>query len=106
MSGSLSELALQLDDLVRTVPGVATLFSANPALLRSARQLTAGGEVAMITVGSTDTGLTVVASIGVMADVQAPITARAVSDAIRVALAGWPGVSEIAVRVSRVAGPL
>lgn len=104
MNADLNQLALRLDAVVRVVPGVSSLFSAEPALVRSARAITAAQPVGLVKVAAGPDGLSIVASVGVSAEVQAPTTALTVSDAIRDALD--PAVAETAaihVRVSRIA---
>jgi hypothetical protein len=104
VNAELNQLALRLDAVVRVVPGVSSLFSAEPALVRSARAIAAAAPVALVSVAPGAEGLSIVASVGVSAAVQAPTTARTVSDAIRDALD--PTVAETAaihVRISRIA---
>jgi len=93
-------IAALLDEVVRGVPGVATLFAADPALLRSARQLTAFADtVPLVAVSESADVLTIAVNIGVDDDEQAPMTAASVAVAIRAALPGRE--VEVAVRVSR-----
>jgi hypothetical protein len=103
MTDDLESLATRLDAVVRSVPAVAALYSAEPALLRSALELTVGPaeELALVSVRRAEDGLSIVASVAASAEQQAPVTALAVSAAIRAALD--PGVeAEILVRVSRI----
>ena len=95
---------MNLDDIVRSVPGVLALYSAPPAVVTSARQLVAGGgDVALVSVRGTPEGSEIVASIGVGGQEQAPRIAAAVSAAILAALPeGVP--ASVHVRVSRVLG--
>ncbi|CAN5176247.1 hypothetical protein [Frigoribacterium sp. UYMn621] len=105
MTDELDSLAAQLDAVVRSVPTVAALYAAEPGLLRSVRELTAGADtpLAMVSVRRAQQGLAIVASVAASGRQQAPVTALAVSTAIRSALA--PGVeAEILVRVSRIEG--
>lgn len=101
MNPDLHATALRLDEVVRTVPGVVSLFSSDAALVRATRELTATAVPAMISVSLVEGELVVAASVGVSTDQQAPVTARAVSDAIRRALGDLP-ISDIRVRISRV----
>jgi hypothetical protein len=102
MSEDLRAIARRLDEVARSVPGVATLFAADPALLRAAKELTTGGDpVPLSTVSRAGDTLTVTISVGVTGQNQAPDTAAAVAAAARVALEGR--AAEILVRVSRVA---
>lgn len=101
MSATLTELARQLDEAVRAVPGVVTLFSADAALVRATRELTESVSPAMTSVRQTDDGLQIVASVGVDTERQVPATAKEVSDAIRGAVTGEP-IAGLVVRVSRV----
>ncbi len=104
MNTELNDLALRLDAVVRVVPGVSSLFSAEPALVRSARAIATTEPVGLVSVAPGVDGLSVIASVGVSTAVQAPTTALTVSDAIRDALD--PAVAETAaihVRVSRIA---
>ena len=105
MSRDLAELALEVDAVIRSIPGVVTLFSVDPALLRTARELTSGAQdLALSQVLAGDDGLSIVASVGVAGDTQAPATARTISDAIRGSLgADDRATASIHVRVSRVA---
>ena len=101
MSANTAELALRLDDAVRAVPGVVALFSADAALVRATRELTASVAPAMVSIRETDDGLQVVVSVGMNTDRQVPETTRAVSDAIRDTVGGVP-IAELVVRVSRI----
>ncbi len=104
MTGELDSVAMMLDDVVRSVPGVAALYSAQPAIVRSARELTTGA-AALVVVRSDRNGVSVIASVGVVGDRQARATAQAVSEAIRDALVDGPAVgATVHVRVSRIAG--
>lgn len=103
MSVDLSALAVQLDDIVRAVPGVNVLYSATPAIVSSVRQIAPGGATtSLVQVRAADDGVQIVASIGVLASVQGPATAADVSAAI---LAAVPEGLEakVHVRISRVA---
>lgn len=105
MSDELKSLAGRLDAVVRAVPAVAALFAADPALLRSARELTTrpDGGLALVSVTHAAEGLSIVVSVAASGQQQAPVTALAVSTAIRAALD--PGIqAEILVRVSRIEG--
>ena len=95
---------MNLDDVVRAVPGVQALYSAAPALVASARQIAAGGaDVALVAVKETAEGLDIIANIAVASSAQAPQTAAAVSAALLAALpAGTP--ASVHVRISRVLG--
>lgn len=101
MTRDLGELATRLDEVVRSVPGVLGLFSADAALVRATRELTSTATPAMMKVTAGDDGLLIVASVGVSADRQAPLTARAVSAAIRTELGAEP-IADLTVRISRV----
>jgi len=102
MTDDLDSLATRLDDIVRAVPSVTALYAAEPALLRSARELTVGrAGHPLVSVGRVEEGLSIVASVAASAHQQAPVTALAVSAAIRAALD--PGIeAQILVRVSRI----
>jgi hypothetical protein len=102
MSDDLRAIAVNLDAVVRTVPGVATVFAADPALLRAAKQLTTGPDsVPLTAVSRAGDTLTVTVSVGVTGQNQAPDTAAAVAAAVRAELGG--NAAEILVRVSRIA---
>lgn len=102
MSEDLRSIARRLDDVARSVPGVATLFAADPALLQAAKRLAAGGESSPLTTVSraADT-LTVTISVGVRGELKAPDTAAAVASAVKAALP--ESNVAVLVRVSRVA---
>ncbi|MHC5795683.1 hypothetical protein ACVXZ4_05935 [Lacisediminihabitans sp. FW035] len=103
MTDDLEALAVRLDAVVRAVPAVASLYSADPALLRSVREIGTGPStrIPLVTVRRADAGFSIVASVAASGSQQAPVTARAVSTAIRAALD--PGMeAEILVRVSRI----
>ncbi len=104
MSRQLSELGLRVDAVIRSVPGVVTLFSADPVLVRTARELTAGArEVALTQLSEDDDILTVTASVGVDGDEQAPAAARTIADAVRSSLPEADrATAVIHIRVSRV----
>ncbi len=103
MTDELELLATRLDTVVRAVPAVAAIYSAEPALLRSALELTAGpaAQLALVSVRRVEQGLSIVASVAASAEQQAPVTALAVSTAIRTAL-GPDVEAQILVRVSRI----
>jgi hypothetical protein len=102
MSSESAELALQLDEVVRGVPGVVALFSTRPAVVQSARELAPASPVALVTVSRSSVGVSIEVSVGVASETQAPVTARGVSQAIRDALeTGTP--ADIHVRIARVA---
>jgi hypothetical protein len=104
MTRELDEIALSLDAVVRSVPGVAALFSATPAIVHSARELTPGS-AALTEVAADAEGIAIVASVGVTGTTQARVTAQAVSEAIRDAIRGGPAEhAVIRVTVSRVVG--
>ena len=101
MSDDLRALARSLDGVVRSVPGVATLFAADPLLLRATRQLAAADDtVALVTVIRGSEFVEVTVSIGVSSEAQAPDTAAAVAAAVRESLP-WPDAA-VHVRVSRI----
>jgi hypothetical protein len=111
---TLAALGAHLDAVVRAVPGVVTLYSATPAVLHAVTQLALGSNTAasLVRVTTTDTGIEILASVGVDPESQAPATAAAVASAIRAGLAdgaagastaGTDGaVATVSVRVSRV----
>ena len=105
MSRQLSELGLQVDAIIRAVPGVVALFSADPILVRTARELTAGAEdVALTRIVEDNDVLTITASVGVDGDEQAPAAARTIADAVRAGLPeAYRADAAIHIRVSRVA---
>ena len=95
---------MNLDEIVRSVPGVLALYSAGPAVVTSARQLVAGaGDVSLVSVRENAGGTEIIASIGVGGDEQAPRIAAAVSAAILAAVPDGSSAS-VHVRVSRVLG--
>lgn len=98
----LALLGRELDVVVRAVPGVVALYSARPAIVTSLRNVTAGDDpTSLVQVQSTDEGLSIVASIGVSSEWQAPHTAAVVSAAVLDAVPD--GVhARVHVRVSRV----
>jgi hypothetical protein len=101
VNDDLGALALSLDDVVRAVPGVVSLFAADPVLLRSTRQLTAHqAALALVTVTRSGESAEVTVSVGVGGGIQAPDTAAAVAAAVREALP-WPDAI-VHVRISRV----
>jgi hypothetical protein len=104
MTDDLLLLASRLDAAVRQVPGVTTVFAADAALVRTARQLTVGTEpLPLVSVAASDDGVAVIASVGVTGGELAPVTAAIVAAAIRSVLP--IGVdATVAVRVSRIAG--
>lgn len=102
MSAETAALAARLDDVVRTIPGVAALYSSTPAVIASVRQLAIGAEPStLIAVSAVEDRCEIVVNIGVESTVQAPATAAAVSAAI---LDAVPTGLEAAVhvRVSRI----
>ena len=96
----MSDLALTLDAVVRAVPGVISLFSVEPAVVTSVKELArAGGSLVSISGPADATVITV--SVGVDASAAAPTTAATIADSIHAALpAGM--LAEVVVRVSRV----
>lgn len=102
MSHDLTALAARLDDVVRGVPGVSTLYSATPAIVSSVRQIASGGAAAsLVQVREVDGVVQIVASIGVGSDAQGPATAADVSAAVLGELP--PGTdARVHVRISRV----
>jgi hypothetical protein len=104
MSDDLRVLARELDDLVRGLPGVITLFAADPVMLRSAKQITARDEaIPLIAVRTSNESAEITVSVGVSSTSQAPETAAAVAAAVRTLLP-WPDAL-VHVRVSRVSEP-
>ncbi len=104
MSDDLQELARRLDNLVRGVPGVLTLFAADPVLLRSAKQVTARDEtLPLIAVRASNESAEITVSVGVSNENQAPETAAMVAAVIRASLP-WPD-AVVRVRVSRISAP-
>ena len=98
----MSELARTLDELVLSLPGVVSLFSTEPALARSARELVGGDTSRVLVSGAVDAAPDrIVVSLGVSADAQAPVTAAGVAAAIRSQLPP-DAATEIVVRISRV----
>ena len=103
MSDDLRRLARSLDDVVRQVPGVITLFAADPILLRSAKQITAGDDaIPLIAVRRSSSSAEVTVSVGVSSENQAPDTAAAVTAVVRESLPWADAV--VHVRVSRISG--
>lgn len=108
---TLATLGDRLDAVVRGVPGVVALYSATPAVLHAVTQLALGSNTAasLVRVTTTDTGIEILASVGVDPESQAPATAAAVASAIRAALADGAAATSadgaealVNVRVSRV----
>ena len=96
----MSELARTLDSVIRAVPGVVTLFSVEPALVSSVRELARANDSLVDISGTTDAPVITV-SVGVDASAGAPTTAATIAAAIHAALPA--GVSaDVAVRISRV----
>ena len=91
-----------LDSLVLGLPGVVSLFSTEPAIARSARELLSGERALVEVTGPVDAAPErIVASVGVDANAQAPVTAAGVAAAIRATLPP-DAPTEIVVRISRV----
>ena len=102
MSNDLAALAGHLDDVVRAVPGVSALYSATPAIVSSVRQIASGGTaIGLVQVRAADEGLQILASIGVLPDVQGPATAAEVSSAILAAVPSGMD-AKVHVRISRI----
>lgn len=96
----MSELARQLDLVVRAVPGVVTLFSVEPAIVSSVKELARATD-SLVTVAGTADAPVITVSVGVDASAGAPTTASTIAAAIHAALPAGV-VAEVVVRVSRV----
>jgi len=98
------ELAAELDELVRRIPGVATIY--RPASLAevvtAARDALRGSESALVQVGDADGTLAIALTIGVAGDSAAGATCRAVHDAIADRLGGYGRDAAITVTVAHV----
>jgi hypothetical protein len=102
VTDDLRALALELDEVVKSVPGVSALFAADQALVRSAKQLTTRKKSLPLTkVTRSGNAYAVTVSVGISSDKRAPDAAAAVASAVRAALP-WPN-AEVLVRVSRIA---
>lgn len=101
MTNELAHFAIGLDAVVRSVPGVHSVFSVAPQLVRAL-----SSEPGPLTkVGVNDDGIAITCSVGVATGSQARSTAQAVSEAIRNAIASGPlAGAQVHVRVSRVVG--
>ena len=96
----MTALAQQLEAVVRAIPGVVALYSMQPAVVRSAREIVAAAEP-LVSVSQQADSLRISVSVGVDAASQAPVTAAGVAAAIRAALP--PGTeADVMVRVGRV----
>jgi uncharacterized phage protein gp47/JayE len=105
MSVDLRALARELDDLVRAVPGVITLFAADPLLWRSAEQITAGDDaLPLVAVRRSNESAEVTVSVGVSNENQAPETAAAVAAVVR-DFVPWAD-APVHVRVSRISNAI
>ena len=92
--------ATELETVVRSVPGVVTLYEPDAAASRIARQLLPGSP-SLIDIGGSSEEPTITVSVGVDGSLQVPVTAARVAEAIRAALPA--GVdADITVRISRV----
>ena len=93
-------LAQQLEEVVRGLPGVVALYSTQPAVVRSARELVAGVEP-LVAISQQGETLRIAVSVGVDASAQAPATAAGVAASIRAALPAGTD-ADVVVRVGRV----
>ena len=95
-------IARELDAVVRSVEGVAAVFSSTPAVVNAVTQLALGpAATTLVAVRQVEDGLAIVASIGVHPDARAPAVAAAVAEAITERV-GAAIPSTVTVRVSRV----
>ena len=97
------DLAARLEEVVRSVEGVSSLFAHSPQVVQSVRAITGGAAVPLVELSRTAEGLVIRVSVGVSAAQQAPRTAAAVADAVRDAVGDEP-IADLRVRVSRVEG--
>ena len=96
----MSVAAIDLDAVVRALPGVTGLYSTAPVVVRSVREIAVRSEPLVSISGPTDAPIISV-SVGVDSSAGAPATAASIARAIHAALP--PGVrAEVSVRVSRV----
>jgi hypothetical protein len=94
-------LAASIDDAVRAVAGVTAVYSASPVAVQTARAAITGGGAPLSAISSTETGLSVVVSVGVTPSVQAPVTALSVARAVREMIGGTVD-ADVSVRISRI----
>ena len=96
----MTDLAILIESAVRAVPGVVSLYSADPALVRSVKELALRTESLVAITGSADAP-TITISVGVDPSTAAPSTAATIAHAVHSTLpAGLD--AEVIVRVSRV----
>lgn len=94
------ELAAELQQIIATVDGVATLYPAQPlwqTIAGAARSAVTGESVPTVAVASNGDALTVKARIGVATDRPAPDVVRAVAGAIRQHLSPRPCTVQVVV---------
>ena len=102
MSNDFAALAISLDEVARTVPGVAAIYSSSPAIVTTVRQIGAGTDPAsLVTIHTTDDGCHILANIAVKSSIHGPQTAAAVSAALLDALPADLAAT-VQVRVSRI----
>ena len=100
------QLSSRLEAAVRTVDGVASVFSHSPQLVQTIKAIAPGADAAasrLVDVRETEAGLVILVSVGVHGTEQAPQTAAAVAAAVREAVGALP-IADLRVRVSRVEG--
>jgi hypothetical protein len=102
MSDDLLTLARRLDQIVADLPGVSIVFASDPAVIRTAKQLTAGSQTPpLISVAASDSGVDIAASVGVTGTDLAPVTASIIAAAIRAELPEGLEAT-VSVRISRI----
>ena len=100
------QLSSRLEAAVRTVTGVATVFSHSPQLVQAVKAIVPGADATasrLVDVRETEAGLVILVSVGVRGTEQAPHTAAAVAAAVRESVGDLP-IADLRVRVSRVEG--
>ena len=97
------DTARELENLVLALPGVVAVYAAEPAVTRSAKELLGGPSSRVAVTGGAGSNAPerIVASVGVSATAQAPVTAAGVAAAIRAVLPAG-AETEIVVRISSV----
>ena len=96
----MTDLTVLIESAVRAVPGVVSLYSADPSLVRSVKELALRTESLIAITGAADAPIITI-SVGVDPAAAAPSTAATIAHAVHAALpAGLD--AEVVVRVSRV----
>lgn len=95
---------VELAELVRAVAGVRSVYGARPALLGAVARVATRAEPSPVVLSVSAEEVRVVVEIAVSATGTAPVTARAVGDAVRAWCAStYPRLrAEVAVRVAFV----